>query len=222
MRTGNPLFYMLLSALIGMMGMAMPALADTAVFTEPVSGDPGSVAGNADGAGVSVAPSQTVGLLFSTPFALFEADGFTPVNNNVTIFALSDFGSALATISFGRYNNGNPVFFHAQTFNAPATGADVEFGFLAFVGCGVAGGCDFIQISGLGGFGGSSGFILDAITFSDVALSSVTATTPEPGMWALMIIGFVLMARRLKHLRYHKGLRILPRAQSPQPSLCVA
>ncbi len=186
-------------------GLLSPAVhADTASFTTTVNGVPGSAAGNADGSGVLVRPGETVGLLLSTPFGLFADDGFTPLNNNVGIFALSDIGSTVASLSFGRYNGGDPVLFHTQNFNTQAAGSSVDFGFLAFVGCGAAGGCDYVEVSGISASNGSSGFILDAITFSDVALSNVTASTPEPATWFFMITGFFLIALRSKQVRRNR------------------
>lgn len=176
------------------------ANADTATFVTPITGNPATVAGASDGTGVLVSPGATVGLLFSEAFALFDSNG-SAINNDVSIFALSDFGSALATVRFGQYNNGTPNFVFTQQINPQPGGAEINLNFLAFVGCGAIGGCDFIEFTGVDNFGGSS-VILDAIAFSDVSLLSVTSATPEPGMWALMLLGFFLVALRLKHARY--------------------
>ncbi len=188
-----------------------PAIADTASFTTEVTGNPGDVGGFADGRGVLISPGETVSLLLSSPFALFANDGFTPINNNVSIFALSDIGSALVDISFGRYNNGNPDLIHTQRFSAGSGGNSVNFAFLAFVGCGNVAGCDFIQFTGVNAFNGSGGVRLDAITFSNVALASVTGRAPEPRVWALMILAFVLISWRAKATRS----KILPKYKVP-------
>jgi len=174
-----------------------PAIADTASFTTEVTGNPGDVGGFADGRGVLI--------------SLFANDGFTPINNNVSIFALSDIGSALVDISFGRYNNGNPDLIHTQRFSAGSGGNSVNFAFLAFVGCGNVAGCDFIQFTGVNAFNGSGGVRLDAITFSNVALASVTGRAPEPRVWALMILAFVLISWRAKATRS----KILPKYKVP-------
>lgn len=180
----------------------MAAHAETATFVTPVSGNAGDVAGLPDGVGVTIAPGETVGLLLSSPFALFEADGVTPVNNAITIFTLSDVGSALGRISFGRYNNGSPTLFHTDDFSPGTQGANIDFNFLAFVGCGDAGGCDYIQISAVSAFNGSSGVTFDAVQFKDVPLASVvTGTAPEPATWLLMIAGFLGLAWRMKARR---------------------
>ncbi len=199
------LFSIVFSAFVGVFGLVSTANADTATFVTPVTGDPATVSGGSDGIGVAVAAGQTLGLLVTNPFGLFDSDGFTPLNNNVSIFTLSDFGSALATLSFGRYNDGNSQIFYSQTINAQSSGTQINLNFLAFVGCGVSAGCDYIEITGLSTFNGAR-VILDAITFSDVALSKVSATTPEPGVWALMILGFMLIARQLKLLKRRNKL----------------
>ena len=177
------------------------AHAATAVFATPTNGNPGSLAGTADGTGVLVAPGQTVGLLLSSPFGLLN--GFTPLNNNVSIFTLSDIGSALGQISFGRYNDGNPTVFHTQNFSTGTNGTEIDFGFLSWVGCGVSGGCDYIRITALDAYNGSAGIVFDAVEFSGVALSSVTGAAPEPAVWMLMIMGFAFIAGRMKQTRSH-------------------
>ena len=176
--------------------LSMPAMAATASFTTSVAGDPSAVAGIANDQGVLVAPGSTVGLLLSEPFAITR-----DIGNDITIFATSSVGGANVDIRFGRFNGGAPTFVHSQTFNASQFTNSVNFAFLADVGCSNLGGCDFIEFSGSGAFNGSQGVILDAVTFANVPLASVTAGTPEPQIWLLMILAFGLIGWRMKNIR---------------------
>ena len=51
------------------------------------------------------------------------------------------------------------------------------------------------------GLGGCNTFVLQAWTGTTFSLDSAIAHSPEPGAWALMISGFVMVSWRLKHLR---------------------
>ncbi len=200
--------------------MSQTASAESATFTTPVSGDAGAVANAPDGAGVLVGTNETVGLLFETPFGQLVQDGpfnVVPFNNNVSIFTLSDVGGAVASVSFGRLgDNGVVDFFHSQDLSTTNSSTAVDFNFLAFVGCGNVGGCNFIQFTTNSAFNGAQGAVLDAITFSDVPLSFVTSSTPEPATWGLMIIGFGFLASRAKFARRKQRLALQSQGQNNQ------
>jgi len=187
---------------------ASHAIAATAVFTGPVNGNPGIVAGPSDGLGVLIGIGETIGLRVSEPFGLLGGQGFTPINNNISIFTLTGTGSALGEIAFGRYRDGNPEIFHSQRFSTRPSGQEIDLSFLSWIGCGAAGGCDYVSVSTIDGYNGAAGITLDAVTFSSVPLTQVTAPAPEPAIWLLMITGFWLIAARAKTLRLR--LKLVP------------
>jgi len=95
--------------------------------------------------------------------------------------------------------NGNPSIF--QFTQVPGTGT-FNVNTDAFVdACGAIGGCNSIVVgtSGLGAAGGGSFLDGGTLTFS-----SVVAASPEPGVWLLMILGFVGVALRAKADRRHR------------------
>ncbi len=176
-------------------------MAATAVFTGPVGGNPGTVAGPSDGLGILIGIGETIGLQVSEPFGLLGGQGFTPINSNISIFTLTGTGSALGELAFGRYRNGNPQIFHSQRFSTGPSGEEIDLNFLSWIGCGAAGGCDYVSVSTIDGYNGATGITLDAVTFSSVPLTQVTAPAPEPATWFLMITGFWLTAARAKKFR---------------------
>lgn len=144
-----------------------------------------------DGLGQLVPLGEWISLLFSQPFGVSRTD-------TVSIFTLAPpVGDARLTISFGVFNNGSPVFADTRTVNA---GATLTMNSLFQRGCSALGGCDFIYITTTRQRNGATGATVDYVSVNGEA-TDVTAPTPEPSVWALMILGFAGIAWRLKARR---------------------
>jgi hypothetical protein len=171
--------------------VAGEANARTATFdsSQPyVPGPMTSLSTASDGAGVFVGFNQWISLLFDQPFGVSRSD-------TVSIFTLPPtVGDARFTISFGRYNGGSPVFADTRQVNA---GNTLTINNLFQRGCAALGGCDFILITTTRARHGATGATVDYVSVNG-EVTEVTAPTPEPSTWAMMILGFAAIAWRLK------------------------
>ena len=109
--------------------------------------------------------------------------------------------------------------------NLDSSGSPISIFSLAFQGCGLNIGCDFLEIDAVGLNNPSASAI--PLVVSGVALipnfgsnlnspgtlfvsaNSPISNAPEPSAWALMIIGFCAIALQLKHLRRSGNLPAL-------------
>lgn len=182
-------------AVLLLMMLNAHAEAATATFTTDQT-NPDSISGTPDGAGVAVAPGDTVGLIFDTPFGV-------DVGDSVTIFRTL-FPFTTATIGVGTYDNGVTTIF--GTANIGAFGFITPLTGLAAAGCGAVGGCNFLQFTTTGG----QPFVLDAIAFQNGATPTeflagasnpIAGAAPEPKIWMMMILAFAAVAWRLKAQR---------------------
>lgn len=193
--SGRKLLARRFAAALGLAFASLPAAARTAIFVSPETVDPaslGAVSTAGDSAGLAVGLNQTFALLFAEPF------GVVSQADNITIFTLTPpLGDARATVSFGFYNNGAPIIVRSRNVNS---GNSVSVGNLFQQGCAVFGGCDYIAITTTRARNGAQGVVIDYIDVNGEA-TEVTAPTPEPSAWALMIVGFAGMAWRLKRAR---------------------
>ena len=167
------------------------AEARTATFDSSMPFTPGprttlSTAG--DGLGELVPLGEWISLLFSQPFGVSKTD-------TVSIFTVAPpVGDARLTISFGRYFNGSPIFVDTKSVNA---GGTLTVNNLFQQGCSAFGGCDFIFITTTRQRKGATGATVDYVSVNGET-TEVAAPTPEPSLWAMMIIGFAGAAWRLK------------------------
>ena len=193
----SAMFCIVACCLFGATPFTATAHASTAVFTEPTtlsSGEIASLSTADDGAGVTIALNEILALLFDTPFGVSKTD-------SVSIFTVApSVGSARLTVSFGRYNGGVPIFVETKSVNA---GNTLTVGNLFQQGCSAFGGCDYIEIITTRTQRGASGAEVDYVDVNGEVIT-VAAPTPEPATWAMMILGFSLVAYRLKTLRYAK------------------
>lgn len=144
-----------------------------------------------DGAGELVPLGEWISLLFAQPFGVSKSD-------TISIFTLAPpIGDARLTISFGSYNNGSPIFVDTKIVNA---GSVLTTNNLFQRGCSALGGCDFIYITTSRQRNGATGATVDYVSVNG-APTDVTAPTPEPSIWAMMILGFAGIAWRLKSQR---------------------
>lgn len=170
------------------------AEARTATYDSSMPFTPGpmtalSTAG--DGAGQFVGFNQWISLLFDQPFGVSKTD-------SVSIFTLAPpVGTATLTVSFGRFNGGSPTYVESKTV---AAGSVLTINNLFQKGCSALGGCDFILITTTRARNGATGATVDYVSVNGEP-TEVTAPTPEPSTWAMMILGFAGVAWRLKTQR---------------------
>lgn len=182
-----------LAALAG--GQAAAATAKFTSQTQISDSERVAFSTQGDNAGYLLALNQTIGIRLDTPIA-------ASINTTVSIFTLPpSSGSAHATISFGSYNNGSPVLLMSKSVKA---GKSVDVKNLLSAGCAVFGGCDYIEITTTKAKKGAKGVEIDYILV-DGEIVEVTGTSPEPSVWALMIIGFSGIAARLKAVRRNRA-----------------
>jgi hypothetical protein len=186
--------------LLGVVKTLTPAHASTAVFTEPATltaSDVAALSTSGDAAGVNLALGEVLALLFDTPFGVSKSD-------SVSIFTLPPTtGAARLTINFGSYNGGSPVFAATRFVNA---GSTLTVGNLFQQGCSAFGGCDYIEIITSRTQRGATGAEIDYVDVNGEVVS-VAAPTPEPATWLMMIVGFALVAMRLKAIRFRLDRR---------------
>jgi hypothetical protein len=174
---------------------ASAASARTAMYVSPDVIDQAAlsaVSRSGDRTGLAVPLNETFALYFDVAF------GIEKNADKVTIFTLDpSVGDARGVISFGRYFNGSPVIVRTQNINS---GASFSIGNLYQMGCGKIGGCNYIAVTTERARNGATGVIVDYIDING-EVTEVSAPTPEPSAWTLMIAAFAAVAARLKARR---------------------
>ncbi len=187
-----------LGALAALCLGAGPAFARTATFSSSSPYDDAtltafSTAG--DNAGPLVTLDNFIALLFDQPFGTARSD-------SVSIFTLPPpVGDARLTVSFGRIIAGLPVFVETRSFNA---GNTLTINNLFQQGCFALGGCNYVFIETTRQRRGAPGAVVDYVSVNGEP-TEVIDPTPEPAVWAMMMMGFAGIALRLKSLR-RRGL----------------
>ena len=180
---------------IAVMLTPMSAHGATATFVQPATITPSDInalSTSGDNAGFTIGLGETLALLLSQPIGAVAG-----VNDRVSIFSVATPGLARATIRIGAYNNGSPQFAVSRNFR---DGQNRNVGNLFNRGCGILGGCDYIEIITNRVRRGSQGTQVDYIVVNGEVVQ-VTSPTPEPATWMMMIAGFVIVAARLKQQR---------------------
>lgn len=192
--TGNSFLGRAAAVAAALFFLLAPARAATATYDSSMtfaSGPMTALSTPGDGLGQLVPLGEWISLLFAQPFGVSKTD-------TVSIFTLAPpVGDARLTISFGVYNNGNPVFVDTKSVNA---GGTLTTNNLFQRGCSAFGGCDFIFITTTRQRNGATGATVDYVSVNGQP-TDVTAPTPEPSVWAMMILGFAGVAWRLKRMR---------------------
>ncbi len=169
-----------------------------------------------DNASVLVARSPSLQLLFDQPFS---ASG----NDNVSIFTQPiSGGAAIGEVRFGRLDGDNFQFAGRRFF---LSGSTVSLNGFVERNCASFGGCNIIEILTRATSQNVEGVQVDYIQINGEVVS-VTAPTPEPHIWGLMILGFLGIAWRAKTVRYQVAQTQRPppthnpnkRHVTPQPS----
>lgn len=192
--------------LVAMLAMfaASQAAARTATYVGDALMPPGSGAAlstSGDNAGLFLAQGATFALYFDQPF------GEVKNGDNISIFTLApSVGKVRFSVSFGVYNAGAPTIVTSRQVNA---GGSISTTNLFQQGCAVLGGCDYIEITIDKLQGGATGAEIDYVDVNG-EVTYVASPTPEPGAWALMILGFSGIAMRMKALRRRTHLPAAP------------
>lgn len=186
-----------LGALAALALSAGPAFARTAEFSASTAYAPSSLtalSSATDGAGALVTLDNFIALLFDQPFGTARSD-------TVSIFTLRPpIGDARLTVSFGRIVAGLPVFVDTRSFNA---GNTLTVNNLFQQGCFALGGCNYIFIETTRQRRGAPGATIDYVSVNGEP-TEVVEPTPEPAVWAMMMLGFAGVARRMKRVRRQK------------------
>lgn len=178
---------------------ATPALARTATFTSSLDYDDpvlGAFSTAGDSAGALLTLDNWIGLLFETPFGTSRSD-------TVSVFTLPPLvGDARLTVSFGRLVGGSPVFVDTRSVNA---GNTLTVSNLFQQGCFALGGCNYIFIETTRQRRGATGAVVDYVSVNGEP-TEVVEPTPEPAVWAMMMVGFGGIAWRMKAARRRRAL----------------
>lgn len=171
-----------------------PAFARTAEFTSSFGYDDatlGAFSTAGDNAGALVTLDNWIALLFDQPFGTSRSD-------TVSIFTLPPpLGDARITVSFGRLVAGLPVFVDTRSFNA---GNTLTVNNLFQQGCFALGGCNYVFIETTRQRRGAPGATIDYVSVNGET-TEVVEPTPEPAVWAMMMMGFAGVAWRMKRQR---------------------
>lgn len=197
--TGN------LKRIVSMIALALviaPLSATAATYVVPATMSPAdqtALSTSGDNAGFLIGLNQTLGIVLDQPV------GATP-GGRVSVFTLAPLvGNARAVIRIGSYNGGSPIIATSRNVRA---GQNRNINNLFRRGCGILGGCDYIEIITNRTRRGAAGVEVDYIEV-DGEIITVTSPTPEPSTWALMILGFAAVALRLKQTRKKHGTTTL-------------
>lgn len=187
------------AALMALVLAASPANARTATFTSSSAYDDATLrafSSSTDGAGPLVTLDNWIALLFDQPFGTSRSD-------TVSIFTLPPpAGDARLTVSFGRIVAGLPVFVETKSFNA---GNAFTIGNLFQQGCFALGGCNYVFIQTTRQRRGAPGATIDYVSVNGEP-TEVIEPTPEPAVWAMMMMGFAGVAWRMKAARRQRAL----------------
>lgn len=167
---------------------AMPAKAATTIYASSVfsstsTTNPGRALGLPNSNAALVQPLGDIVLQFTYPLT----------GASISTYLLPTAGFNVLAVSIGEVIGGIATF--SGEFVLVDTGSSGTLGADLTTHCASVsvGGCSLLRIRNAGSLLGSAGIQLDAV-------SGVT-TAPEPAVWALMIVGFIATALRLKSVR---------------------
>ncbi|MGF1543947.1 MAG: PEP-CTERM sorting domain-containing protein [Parvularculaceae bacterium] len=166
---------------------ALPAKASTSffgasVFSETGVTDANLAIGAADGAGATIAAGGELVLDFGVPLT----------GEAVSLFALPTDGFSFLSVSLGEVVGGVATFFPGSPLVGLNAGGVLTTDVASSCSFAPGSSCSLIRIQNLFSTGGE-GFVVDAV--------SAVSTVPEPGAWALMLLGFAGVAWRVKAAR---------------------
>lgn len=172
----------------------------TSVFQQAAGSGGNNLIGNTPATGLFNRSATPLGLGFSAPIQTSAIIGeritlnFTSVTNNTTYVFVR-----LGRLVGGVFTNANAV-----GTTTPLGGATTNL-YALVTGTGPLTLLLDPFAASCASLGGCNALIVGNSTFSAVGssfrLSTLTASTPEPGVWALMMLGFGAMAFRMKSRR---------------------
>lgn len=167
---------------------ATPAKAATSifpisVFSSTLTTGPGDALGTPDGAGALIAPGGDIVLHYAP----------TLTGGGVAATLLPIVGFNVLAVSIGEVIGGIATFSGEFVLVDSGAGGALSANLTALCSGISPTGCSLLRVRNAGSLLGSPGVRLDSI-------SGVT-TAPEPAVWALMIVGFIGAAARLKSVR---------------------
>lgn len=179
----------LVFALILLASSAQTAAAATTVFAASVYGTTGSVVGAANALGPANGAFATILRVAGTSNLILQMSQASSGLNTILTGSRLTAGSTVQ-IAIGEVI-GSVAVFSANLALPAGFGPNYPLDLSALCSTVSATGCSLIRIRVSGAPGG--GFTLDGV--------SGVAATPEPSMWALMLLGFGAVAWRLKQRR---------------------
>lgn len=168
-----------------MLATMSPVRAATTVFAGSVLSTSGPVSNPTAALGAADGTSATL----SRPGQLILVTTLPATGAGLVINGVKVGNSTQVQISVGAIIGGVATFTASQNF--PNGGGPVTFDFSADCSALSATGCNLVQFRVVGSPVGS--FSLDGL--------SAVSNAPEPTVWALMILGFILTGARLKQIR---------------------
>lgn len=186
-------FSVLIAALAAVL-LATPAAAATTVYGAGILSQSGPIIG----ASQALGPADGLSAIMPRNTNILMALDGPTTGQGVTVAGTRG-PATTVQVSVGAIVGGVAVFTPVQNFTL--SGATV-FDFSADCALISVTGCSLIQFNVLGG--PSALFTFDGV--------SGVAHNPEPGTWALLILGFAGVSMRMKQLRGRGALRALPAA----------
>lgn len=171
---------------------AMPAKAATTIYASSVFSssstvNPGHALGLPNSAAALVQPLGDIVLKYTYPLT----------GASISTYLLPTAGFNVLAVSIGEVIGGVATFSGEFVLVDSGTGGTLTADLTSHCASVSAAGCSLLRIRNAGSLLGSAGVRLDAV-------SGVT-TAPEPAVWALMIVGFIATAMRLKSVRSAQG-----------------
>lgn len=171
---------------------AMPAKAATTIYASSVFSssstlNPGQALGLPNSAEGLVQPLGDIVLKYAYPLT----------GASISTYLLPTAGFNVLAVSIGEVIGGIATFSGEFVMVDSGVGGTLTADLTSHCASVSAAGCSLLRIRNAGSLLGSAGVRLDAV-------SGVT-TAPEPAVWALMIVGFIATAMRLKSVRSAQG-----------------
>ncbi|MGV6802103.1 MAG: hypothetical protein ACWA5L_09310 [bacterium] len=173
-------------------GVISMARAETATFTsttDVLTDDDLARLATVNNDGYVLNRGSTMVIELATAFATSSVDDFLTL-----YYSNPSRGRRWIGINFGYEVNGVVQWALSSPYWVLTRGS----GQITFTGfsnyCSVAGGCSFISFTG----GSRAGTQIDAVAVNGQVLTPA-APTPEPNIWALLIIGFIVIAWKLRY-----------------------
>ncbi|NWG70242.1 MAG: hypothetical protein HXY23_01345 [Parvularculaceae bacterium] len=171
---------------------AMPAKAATTIYASSVFSssstlNPGQALSLPNSAAALVQPLGDIVLQYANPLT----------GAGISAYVLPTAGFNVLALSIGEVISGVATFSGEFVLVDAGLGGALSADLTSHCATVSLSGCSLLRIRNAGSLLGSTGIQLDAV--------SAVTTAPEPAAWALMIVGFLATALRLKSVRGEQG-----------------